>query len=333
MKQFCASLLSPSKILNNNKVFFKKSSKMAAVNFQTLSTEEKNKFFDSFDTVLTDCDGVLWMEMNPLHHSAEVMNHFQDMGKRVFFVTNNSTKTREEFADKCKILNFRISKNNLLCTSNLAAQYLKNLNFKKTVYVIGKSGITKELDEVGIKHIGTGPDNVTSPTRNFKFDKDPDVGAVIVGYDEFFSYPKMVKAASYLADPNVLFLGTNTDERFPASDNLVIPGTGSLVRCIETCAERKATVLGKPEPYIGNLIKNRFNINPSRTLMIGDRANTDILLGRRNGFQTLLVLSGVTSMDDLEKWKSSKIEEDQELLPDYYTNTLGDLLTHLKNRK
>ncbi|OXU30853.1 hypothetical protein TSAR_012657 [Trichomalopsis sarcophagae] len=306
---------------------------MAAVNLKSLSSKEIIEFFDSFDTVLTDCDGVLWMEMTPLHQSAEVMNTFQELGKRVFYVTNNSTKTREEFAEKCKLLNFKASEENILCTSHLAANYLKNISFNRKVYVIGKSGITKELEKVGIAHCGTGPDPMGDDLTTLLIEKDPDVGAVIVGYDEHFSYPKMVKAASYLADHDVHFIGTNTDERFPTSKSIVMPGTGSFVRCIETCSERKATIMGKPEPYVADMIKQKYNVDPKRTLMIGDRANTDILLGTRCGFKTLLVLSGVTHLEEVEKWKQSTRQEDRDLVADYYIDTLGDLYPHLQKLK
>ena len=84
-------------------------------------------------------------------------------------------------------------------------------------------GIIKELDKVGIPHCGVGPDLMGKDISTLKIEKDPDVGAVIVGYDEHFSYPKMVKAASYLADHDVHFIGTNTDERILTADNLVIP--------------------------------------------------------------------------------------------------------------
>lgn len=84
--------------------------------------------------------GVLWMEMTPLKNSAEVMNKFADLGKKTFYVTNNSTKTREEFVEKCDKLNFRATKDNILCTSYLAACYLQDLGFKKKVYVIGSQG-------------------------------------------------------------------------------------------------------------------------------------------------------------------------------------------------
>lgn len=86
------------------------------------------------------------------------------------------------------------------------------------------SGITKELEKVGIAHCGVGPDLMGKDITALSIEKDPDVGAVIVGYDEHFSYPKMVKAASYLADHDVHFIGTNTDERFPTSKSIVMPG-------------------------------------------------------------------------------------------------------------
>ncbi|XP_029046011.1 glycerol-3-phosphate phosphatase-like [Osmia bicornis bicornis] len=306
---------------------------MAAIDFNTLNDENVTKFFHSFDTVLTDCDGVLWMYMNPLPNAAEVMNAFRSLGKRVFYVTNNSTKTREEFVNKCKILNFKVSKEEILCTANLSACYLQDLGFNKKVYIIGSEAIGKELEEVGISHIGVGPDPVNKNGPYTTFIKDPDVGAVIVGFDEHFNYPKMVKAASYLSDPDVHFIATNTDERFPVANNVVIPGTGSLVRCIESCAERKAVVMGKPEPYLADVLMKRFQVDPKRTLMIGDRHNTDILLGRRCGFKTLLVLTGITSLEDVNRWKQSECSEEKDFIPDYYIESIGDLLPHLEKFK
>ncbi|XP_046748805.1 uncharacterized protein LOC124412727 [Diprion similis] len=317
-------------LFKQNKIFTRR---MAAVNLKSLSEDKIYEFLNSFDTVLTDCDGVLWMDMTPIENSPEVMNKFHDHGRQTFYITNNSTKTREEFLAKCSKLNFHATKNNILCTSYLAACYLQDLGFKKKVYVVGSEGVSKELEQVGIDHCGVGPDTIKPGVPYKTFERDPDVGAVIVGFDEHFSYPKLLKAASYLSDENVHFVGTNTDERFPMDGNIVVPGTGSLVRCVETCAERKAVIVGKPDTYISKAIIKRFNINPKRTLMIGDRCNTDILLGTRCGFQTLLVLSGVTSLTEVNTWKQSNSQDELDLLPDYYVDKLGDLLPYLEKFK
>ncbi|XP_076664749.1 glycerol-3-phosphate phosphatase-like isoform X2 [Andrena cerasifolii] len=307
---------------------------MAAINFKTLSDDNVNEFLNSFDTVLSDCDGVLWMSTNPLPYAAEVVNYFRSLGKKFFYVTNNSTKTREEFVQKCEILNFKASTEDVVCTANLSASYLQDLGFNKKAYIIGPEAIGKELSKVGISHTGVGPDPITPDVPFTTFTKDPEVGAVIVGFDQHFSYPKMVKAASYLNDSNIHFIGTNKDERFPAdSDNIVIPGTGSLVRCIESCAERKAVVVGKPERYIAEVLRKRFKVIPERTLMIGDRCNTDILLGTRCGFKTLLVLTGVTSLQDVSRWEQSECSEEKDLIPDYYIDAIGDLLPYLQKFK
>lgn len=112
--------------------------------------------------------------------------------------------------------------------------------------------------------------DLTDYMNNLKI--DPQVGAVVVGFDQHISYPKMVKAATYLNNPNNLFIATNTDERFPFGRNAVVkPGSGAIVRAIETAAERKPILIGKPETYIAEAILKKCKMIPERTLMIGDR--------------------------------------------------------------
>ncbi|XP_052844215.1 glycerol-3-phosphate phosphatase [Drosophila gunungcola] len=302
--------------------------KQTCTNLLELSSAKVNEWMSSFDSVITDCDGVLWIYGQALEGSADVMNQFKAMGKSIYFCTNNSTKTRSELLKKGVELGFDIKENGIISTAHATAAYLKRRNFSKRVFVIGSEGITKELDAVGIKHTQVGPEPMQGSLVEFMAQHlklDTDIGAVVVGFDEHFSFPKMMKAASYLNDPECLFVATNTDERFPMP-NMIVPGSGSFVRAIQTCAEREPIVVGKPNPAICESLVSQKKIDPSRTLMIGDRANTDILLGYNCGFQTLLVGSGIHQLKDVDQWKLSQDPEDKKLIPDVYLPKLGDLL-------
>ncbi|XP_026499175.1 glycerol-3-phosphate phosphatase-like [Vanessa tameamea] len=314
---YCSGKANTPVLKTSGKMF-----KSAVLNLQEANTDQVQEFLNSFDTVLSDCDGVLWINNNAVPGSAEAMNYFRKLGKKIFYVTNNSTKTRSEFAVKAQQLGFIAEPEEILSTAYLVAHYLKGIGFRKKVYLIGSNGIGDELKAVGIRHTGVGPDNVKPDFKSMTTaELDPEVGAVVVGFDEHVSYPKFMKAASYLANEECLFVATNTDERFPKSSTIIIPGTGTLVRAVETCSERKALVLGKPNDYVRKFLES-FGLDPARTLMIGDRCNTDIEFGMRCGFQTLLVMTGVTSEKDLEKMRNER----RPPLPDVVLPKLGDIL-------
>ncbi|CAO1438731.1 unnamed protein product [Diamesa serratosioi] len=309
-------------------------SRKMPINVGSFARDRLREWVNSFDVVLTDCDGVLWLYNNVLKDSNTVINRFLDMGKKVYFITNNSTKTRDELVEKANSMNFNVGMENMISTAYLAAHYLKQMNFNKKVYIVGSEGISKELDAVGIANIGVGPDVLTGTLLTLvkeQFKPDPDVGAVVVGFDEHISFPKMMKAASYLNKPGTLFVATNTDERFPMP-NFVVPGTGSIVRAIETCAERKAVVMGKPENWLCDIFFKDDKRDSKRYLMIGDRLNTDILFGKNNNYQTLLVESGVHKIDRVQEiidmLEKGEVDDKtlEKQIPDFYISCLGDLL-------
>ncbi|XP_016907209.1 glycerol-3-phosphate phosphatase [Apis cerana] len=298
----------------------------------SLSNEEFKTLMDSIDVVLSDCDGVLWRETEVIKNSPETVKKLKELGKKFFYITNNNTKTRAEFLKKCNDLNYDATIDEIVCTSFLAAVYLKEKKFDKKVYVVGSVGIGKELEAVGIQHYGTGPDIIEGDevelVKNFK--PDPEVGAVVIGFDKDFSFPKIVKAVTYLNDPNVHFIGTNNDIERPSPSTNKFPGTGCFIKNIESACNRSAVILGKPESFVSEYITKKYGLNPERTLMIGDNCNTDILLGKRCGFKTLVVLTGITTQNDIENMNASDTDTKNLIIPDYYANELGDILEMTK---
>lgn len=300
-----------------------------------LSSENFSSFINSFDNLLTDCDGVLWHGEQPVKGSQETLSALRQMGKKIFFVTNNSTLTRHEYVKKFHKLGFEASVDEIYCTSNAIAGYLQKIGFNKVVYVVGSQGICDELAAVGIRHLDIGPDIVHGDIRAMVFggiSLAEEVGAVIVGLDKDFNYVKLLKAASYLRDPSCLFIASNLDDRFPVeSSQFVVPGTGAIVSAVKTASAREPLVLGKPNKGMFEAIVHQHGLDPSRTVMVGDRLDTDILLGTNCGLKTVLVLTGVSSLEDVERCKMSSSAEDKKLIPDYYLINIADINDLLKN--
>lgn len=181
---------------------------------------------DSVDSVLFDCDGVIWRGDQAVPGAAQVINLLKEKGKKVFFVTNNSSKTRKMYVDKMTTLGFNVKEEEVFGTAYCSAMYLKTVcKLQGKVYLIGSNAMQQELEAVGIQPTGVGPDHISGKQADWaNVPLDPDVKAVVVGFDEHFSYMKLNRAMQYLSREGCLFVGTNRDTRLPLEGGKAVPG-------------------------------------------------------------------------------------------------------------
>ncbi|XP_076369967.1 glycerol-3-phosphate phosphatase-like isoform X3 [Tachypleus tridentatus] len=278
------------------------------------ATVFRNGFLNSFDFVLTDCDGNCTAVLMML------------MAFRVLWNRNEAIPGAKE------TINALQDRDRIFPTSYCVAVYLKSIHFKKKVYVLGSSGIGDELYSAGIPFLPVGPDPMPEIEDWYNWvtnelELDSEVGAVVVGFDQHVSFPKLVKTVSYLKDPDCVYIATNVDEQFQTDlKHLVIPGTGAVIRAVETVCGRTPILLGKPAKFLYDCIKHQYpDLDPSKGIMIGDRLSTDILLGKSIGLRTLLVLTGVSDLDEVERCSNSNSENEQRMVPNYYLPSLADL--------
>jgi len=296
--------------------------------------KQAESFLDRFDYILCDCDGVLWRNSEAVNGVPRVLNKLRALGKKIIFATNNSTKTREEFMNKLRNLGYLAEMNELFPTSYSSAVYLNSIGFEGNAYIIGCSGISNELAKFGIKSTGVGfegtPDNWAPGFADIE-DYDHDVNAVIVGFDNQISFPKLVKACSYVKKPDCLFIAANADETFPPpNDRVMVPGPGAYVAAIEAVTKKKPINLGKPFNFFFDTITHvHKDIDKQRTVMVGDRLTTDMVFGRNNGVSTLFVQSGLGTYEEMIGYKNSADPNDHLCVPDYYLPSLAELYKFL----
>ncbi|XP_032234319.2 glycerol-3-phosphate phosphatase-like [Nematostella vectensis] len=288
-------------------------------------------FVESFDNFIFDCDGVLWVHAGIVPGVPELLQSLRKLGKKVFFVTNNNTKTREQFLEKFSKYGIQASHTEIYTSAYSTAYYIKNImKCNKKVYMIGGKGLSEELTQLGIPNIGYGPDCIDEGTDvqydDLEVDLDPEVGTVACGFDQFISVKKYIKASTYIVNRGCNFIATNMDDRLPTSNGITMPGTGCMVSFLATATRKQPIVAGKPARTSFDCIVHKYNIDPSRTLMVGDRLDTDVLYGHRCGTKALLVLSGCTTLEDVDKAKRSSKPDDQEKVPDFYLPSIADLL-------
>uniref|UniRef100_A0A0A1XNK2 Pyridoxal phosphate phosphatase n=1 Tax=Zeugodacus cucurbitae TaxID=28588 RepID=A0A0A1XNK2_ZEUCU len=302
-------------------------------NLMDLTKPEISNWLNSFDTVFSDCDGVLWTQgesiSQPIEGVPEAIALLKSLGKEVYFVTNNFFLTRHEIWEKATSFGFDIDESRIIAPISTIVEYLKARNFNKKVYILGPEAIRTSLTEAGIESLGVEPELIEGKLVDFVVQqvvgKDNEVGAVVVSLDLNFTYAKLLRASNYIhSNADCLFLATNS-ETVHRNPGYREPGTGSLLAALEACVKRKALKFGKPHPeYVHELIKSGKTV-PERTLMIGDVSHIDVLFGHSCGFQTLLVGTG-PSIDHELKEVLQNPNANPNYIPDFFVPSLGDIM-------
>ncbi|XP_047048943.1 phosphoglycolate phosphatase 2-like [Lolium rigidum] len=283
---------------------------------------------DSVDAFLFDCDGVIWKGDELIEGVPETLELLRKMGKKLVFVTNNSRKSRRQYSKKFKSLGLDVTEEEIFTSSFAAAMFLKLNNFspEKKVYVVGEDGILDELKLAGFECFGGPEDGKKSIMleANFYFDHDKSVGAVIVGLDQYFNYYKMQYASLCIREnPGCLFIATNRDPTGHMTSAQEWPGAGTMVAAVSCSVQKEPIVVGKPSSFLMDFLLKSYNLETSRMCMVGDRLDTDILFGQNTGCKTLLVMSGVTTLPELQSASNT-------IHPDIYTNSVHDLVQLLE---
>ncbi|KAK6911771.1 hypothetical protein RJ641_023864 [Dillenia turbinata] len=287
--------------------------------------KDADQLIDSVQTFIFDCDGVIWKGDSLIGGVPETLDMLRSKGKRLVFVTNNSTKSRKQYGKKFETLGLSVDEEEIFASSFAAAAYLTSVNFPKDkkVYVIGEDGILKELEQAGIQYLG-GPEDGGKKIElkpGFRMEHDESVGAVVVGFDRYFNYYKIQYGTLCIREnPGCLFIATNRDAVTHLTDAQEWAGGGSMVGALCGSTQREPLVVGKPSTFMMDYLANKFGILKSQICMVGDRLDTDILFGQNGGCKTLLVLSGVTTLSMLQNPKNS-------IQPDFYTNKISDFLS------
>ncbi|KAF2566595.1 hypothetical protein F2Q68_00026746 [Brassica cretica] len=300
--------------------------------------ENADQLIDSVETFIFDCDGVIWKGDKLIEGVPETLDMLRAKGKRLVFVTNNSTKSRKQYGKKFETLGLNVNEEEIFASSFAAAAYLQSINFPKDkkVYVIGEEGILKELDLAGFQYLG-GPDDGKKQIElkpgkvSLKMRSRWELWWLdLTAISTTTKFSKILKLCLHFngrygtlcirENPGCLFIATNRDAVTHLTDAQEWAGGGSMVGALVGSCQREPLVVGKPSTFMMDYLADKFGIEKSQICMVGDRLDTDILFGQNGGCKTLLVLSGVTSISMLES-PENKIQ------PDFYTSKISDFLS------
>ena len=231
---------------------------------------------------ICDMDGVIYHGNKILPGVREFVDWLQRENKHFLFLTNSSHYTPKELQQKLARMGLDVDESHFYTSALATASFLSHQAPGCSAYVVGDHGLKNALFAAGI-------------TIN---EVDPDY--VVIVEPESFSYDNIVRAIR-LVNKGAKLIGTNSDITGPTESGIV-PGCGALIAPIERATGKKAYFVGKPNPLMMRTGLRMLGVHSEEAAMVGDRMDTDMIAGIESGLDTVLVLSGVTSPEDIDKF-------------------------------
>ncbi|WP_124071332.1 TIGR01457 family HAD-type hydrolase [Filibacter tadaridae] len=249
----------------------------------------------AYKAICLDLDGTVYRGIEPIAEAVSFIAKAQAQGIDPFFITNNSSMTREQLQIKLASFGINADREKIMTSAVAAAKYCSEYYNGASVAIIGEKGLEEALTTEGVRVTKDNPD------------------IVIMGIDRSVTYEKLTDACLHIR-AGAHFIATNSDLVFPTERGLV-PGNGSFVKLMESATGKTPIFVGKPEPHMLGFIQQDNGYKKEDMVMVGDNYNTDILAGIQFGIDTIHVASGVSSREEVLA---------KEVHPTYLYQTLAD---------
>ena len=232
---------------------------------------------------IMDMDGVL-IQGNTIVPGADLfIQKLLDQGRKFLLLTNNPVYTPRDLAHRLQALGLRIDENQIFTSALATASFLHRQRPDGKAFVLGESGLTEAIHNIGYVITDMNPDYV------------------VLGETLAYNFQMIKKAIRLIHDQGARFIATNPDPSGPSEGGLV-PACGAMAALIEEASGVAPFFVGKPNALMMRTALNYLNVHSENTIMIGDRMDTDIVAGITSGMETILVLTGVTKEEDIDKF-------------------------------
>lgn len=250
--------------------------------------------FDHMKTskgLLIDLDGTLYHGKHMISGADTLINTLKSMNIPYLFVTNNSSRTAQDVAALLNGMGIQAVPEDVCTSSQAAAKYIAEESPGARVAILGEDGLRQALSEAGLQEVEESPQYV------------------VQGIDRNFTYQSLAAAIRWISE-GAQYILTNPDLLLP-SDHGQIPGAGTISASIEAGSGVKPIVIGKPSSHLMTYATDILGMKPSEVTVIGDNMRTDIAAGAAAGCETILVLTGITTDNNLQQHiQSTGVEPD-----------------------
>lgn len=249
-------------------------------------------------------DGTLYLDNDLFDGTIDFLEYVKSVGGRYMFLTNNSSKSVDKYVEKLASLGISSTPDDFLTSTNATVFQLSQKNFRK-IYAFGTASFKQQLRDGGL--------NITDVLED-------DIDCLCMGFDTELTFQKLEEAC-ILLNRGIEYVATNPDWVCPTWYGSV-PDCGSVSQMLFNATGRMPRFIGKPQPDMAYMAMEKTGYSREETALIGDRLYTDIACGINAGVNSIFVLSGEGTMDDVEK-SSAK--------PDYIFNNIRHVLNTLTN--